>query len=1028
VPLLAVVHLSDIHIAAGNEIVLTRVKDIQAAVRGQIVEECGILLIISGDVAYAGTKNQYDVASRFVNEVSAALDLIPRAKLIGTVIVPGNHDCDFTEEGDARPNLLAAVAAHLDGFDLGGESIRQLLRVQRNFFAFEASLSGQDRKTRDQLSWNTSLSYGSNKIEVKAYNTSLFSRIREQPGQLHFPLTAVSDAHQPGDIVLTVFHHPYPWLEPNNAKALKRRVEASSDLVLTGHEHDGDSYVRSNRQGEETGYVEGCALHTTGVTGFNLITVDLANSTYQVYRHDWVGDMYVSSPAKARVFTRKQSLIDSRFENNADFARKLNELGTGFVHPESNKELTLRDLFVYPDLKIASLTAKATVGIQSSNVFSYISGKTYIHIAGAPTSGKSTLARALYLDFQDQNFVPLLLNATALKDSSIPYLQRALEKAFADQYRPDLQDRFKQLAPDRKVLIIDDWHRCRLSAKAKKRMLDSARGLFERLIIFTDDASLLQMLAESANEDEGVSEAEYCEIKQLGYKLRSELIRKWHTIDPNYPADDLELTSKISTSENLLDTLVRKGIVPSWPIFILSVLQTNSLATEETASYGSYGHLYEALLTKRLAGASKRPSSLGLKFTYLSAIAYELFTTGKATLSEGDLLRLHHKYETEYQLTQNTDELWNELIAAQVLTRSGDEFWFQYKYAYYFFIAKYFQEGISNIHDAESLRSQLSDMVRCVHDEDCSNVLIFYLYLTKDRDLIEQMLSVASRIYSDKPPANLIDDVEFVNRLRYQMPDILLRRENIEHNRTEYRSRLDESDEIAENKPQEQLIAKTEYRDDIPDSIKIQFAFKSLYVMGQVVKNFPLDLRGDLKLSLTKESYTLTLRTLRFFLNGIEANVAEFLDMLEASLRKFEPFARKQPEELRDAAGQAMVRLTEMAIFGMIKRLSLAIGVVDLKRTYEQVKEDLGEHNIPARLIDLSIKLDHFNSIPGDIIALEQDLKGNITAYTILRLLVAEFLYLFPCDYKTEQKMIKLFSFQPARLMLGEKKVRRKPD
>jgi hypothetical protein len=70
--------------------------------------------------------------------------------------------------------------------------------------------------------------------------------------------------------------------------------------------------------------------------------------------------------------------------------------------------------------------------------------------------------------------------------------------------------------------------------------------------------------------------------------------------------------------------------------------------------------------------------------------------------------------------------------------------------------------------------------------------------------------------------------------------------------------------------------------------------------------------------------------------------------------------SKKSDEEIRDASHIAMVRLTKFAIFGMLKKVSLAVGVVDLKETYEQVLQMAGEEDIAARLIDLSIKLDHF--------------------------------------------------------------------
>jgi hypothetical protein len=407
-------------------------------------------------------------------------------------------------------------------------------------------------------------------------------------------------------------------------------------------------------------------------------------------------------------------------------------------------------------------------------------------------------------------------------------------------------------------------------------------------------------------------------------------------------------------------------------------------------------------------------------------VAYELFTLGKSVLTEGELRRVHAKYETDYTAAVPAEELWDELAAAQVLARSGDEFRFRYKYAYYFFVAKYLDQGIGNIQEAPALRAQLSSMAQCVHDEDYANILIFYIYLTKDRVVIEEMLGVASQIYSDREPANLTTDVEFVNALRSRHPVVLLEEGTVEGRRNERRSRMDDAEGQGQEERPSVSIVRTEYSNELSDALKIQFAFKSLQVMGQVVKNFPLDLRGDLKLALTKQSYELTLRTLRFFLASIESSLETLLAMFEGAFRILEPFSKKTDDELRDVSQAAMVRLTELAIFGMIKRLSLAVGVVDLKETYFQVRRSIGENDVPTRLIDLSIKLDHFGHIPeGDVEELEERLRGNITAYTILKFLVAEFLHLFPCDYKLEQRMVQLFEFQPHTVGLGEKKVKK---
>jgi hypothetical protein len=794
--------------------------------------------------------------------------------------------------------------------------------------------------------------------------------------------------------------------------------------VLTGHEHDGGSYVRTAPEGE-TDYVEGAALQAAGPTGFNLILVDLDTNTNQISRFSWNDGMYEPKGASpsARVFTRKRSLIESRFELQPEFAKRLHDPGTGFSHPTGG-DLSLESIFVYPDLRVSSLSGDSRPTIQGSEVPAHVAGRGYVHIAGPPLCGKSMLARALFLDLRRLfGLVPILLNGADIKASSRDQFQKLVERALTEQYQVSSPERFRQMERERKVLLIDDWHRCRLLAKLKTKVTEMAWEFFGRVVLFSDDVSVYRLLIDGPPDPSG-AEAGICEVQQFGYRMRSEVIRKWHNFGAEREIGDWELTSRISTSEHVLDSLVGKGIVPSWPIFILSLLQAQS-SLDEPAAYGSYGHLYEALLTRRLTVSSKEKKSLGQKYTFLSMLAYELFRLEKTALSEEEVRVVHARYEVEYQAPVDRQELLSELEKAQIWVRAGHDFQFRYKYAYYFFVAKYFQEGIGNLQEAAPLREQLLHMVSCVHDEDYANLLIFYIYLSKDREVIQQMLAVASRIYSEKKPACLTDDVEFLDKLRSRSPDVFLTPGDIEDHRDQHRSQMDEA-EASRAAREESIVPRTEYADNVPESLKIEFAFKSLQVMGQVLKNFPLDLKGDLKLALTKESYDLVLRTLREFLDLLGSNISEILLAFQWSVKKFQPFSKKSDGEVRDESKMFLVRLSELGIFGMIKKLSLAVGAVELKETYHQVRQMAGESNVPTRLIDLAIKLDHFGHIPvSDVRDLEHHLRKNITAYTILRLLVADFLHLFPCDYKTQQRMVELFEFKPHVGQLGEKKVKK---
>src|SRR5205807_4352990 len=69
---------------------------------------------------------------------------------------------------------------------------------------------------------------------------------------------------------------------------------------------------------------------------------------------------------------------------------------------------------------------------------------------------------------------------------------------------------------------------------------------------------------------------------------------------------------------------------------------------------------------------------------------------------------------------------------------------------------------------------------------------------------------------------------------------------------------------------------KTEYKRELSDVLKINIAVKTLQVLGQILRNSPGSLRGDLKVAITKESYKVGLRTLRVLLSIAETNLDDF--------------------------------------------------------------------------------------------------------------------------------------------------------
>ena len=179
---------------------------------------------------------------------------------------------------------------------------------------------------------------------------------------------------------------------------------------------------------------------------------------------------------------------------------------------------------------------------------------------------------------------------------------------------------------------------------------------------------------------------------------------------------------------------------------------------------------------------------------YISRIAYFLFERGQSTATLADLEEIHKEYHREYKIRLNVTQMLADLDLAQILCTDGGRYRFKYKYIYCYFVAKYFQDNLGGLSTDIRLRTQLLSVVDHIYYEDYANIVIFYVYLTKDRELIEHILQNAKQIYADVEPCDLESHVQSINELQIGELNYLLPSSSVEKNREDYSRRQDESE------------------------------------------------------------------------------------------------------------------------------------------------------------------------------------------------------------------------------------------
>lgn len=117
----AILHLSDLHIEKDNyQWLLKKAEQMVPAVWNDFYD-CGkIIIVVTGDIADAGTEEQYGYAKEFFRTL---LREIAKRGLAGRelenkiICVPGNHDCNYDKESGARARLLNSMRSNQDEID-----------------------------------------------------------------------------------------------------------------------------------------------------------------------------------------------------------------------------------------------------------------------------------------------------------------------------------------------------------------------------------------------------------------------------------------------------------------------------------------------------------------------------------------------------------------------------------------------------------------------------------------------------------------------------------------------------------------------------------------------------------------------------------------------------------------------------------------------------------------------------------------------------------------------------------------------
>lgn len=651
--------------------------------------------------------------------------------------------------------------------------------------------------------------------------------------------------------------------------------------------------------------------------------------------------------------------------------------------------MSFGDIFVYPDLRWLKPPGEDQrfAKVVDKQIPEFVLDQQYVLIAGPEKSGKTTLAKALFQDLRVKGVVPVYLIGSEIKgkgynESSV---LSSVKHAFEAQYSMPNEEGFRQEEKTKKAIIIDDFDRMRANARGRDRVLKTLKESFGMIVLLGSEQLRFDDLID---QEEGTKPIIWsfaqCNILPFGRVRRAALVERWCTLGRQYTCDEHELSRRAQLAERTIDILLGQGFVPAYPLFILVMLQQLEVSTPLNMApvSGSYGYVYEALLTMALTKATGRSDDLDTQYNYLSEFAYLLFKEQTYHVEVGKALKWHDEYCEMYSLHLDFENHLSILCDALVLNRENETIGFRYPYGYYYFVSRYFSDHINEL----AIREHIRLMSKQLNHADSANIMMFLSYKSRDPYILESMLEASRDLFSSYEEYDLVEHTQFLERLADSLPRLHLDSSDPEAHRREVLAREDDLDEVWTEEEQEMGERPINLDRDLGEILQINVAFKTIQILGQVLRNYHGSLKGELKLDLARECYSLGLRVLTFMFNLVESELEDlikfFVDMsLSAEAEK------KSPEDIVKYAGKFIFCLMEALAFATIKQISDSVGLDKLCLTFD----DLLIQNtlISYRFIDLSVRLDYCRGFPKkQVFDMDRDTRRRAFAARLLRDLV----------------------------------------
>jgi predicted MPP superfamily phosphohydrolase len=993
---LGILHITDVHFSA-KTILGPKWESFLNLVVSNLLPTDFICLVVSGDVANWGLPEEYEIAKKYLDELVNRLKKDFNGPSPKIILVPGNHDCNFSNENQIRKNSV--IKPDYENLGVDDSVINTCLSVQNDFWEFYKNYNPLPLK---KLKYEITIEHNNEKICFHCINTAWMSQKEEKCGQLFYPVRLFDSSNGEEDCSLniSVYHHPTSWFNPNTVENNKREFQSFLDKIssfqIIGHEHK-EYFEKLENFTEDT-----TALHFYGPvffnpddksdSGFQILEIETETKTGHLKPYSW--DAGVFSLGKSYEFS-----YDGKRNRLLSLKPKFNEYLIRLDIPLAtrHRDFNLPQVFIFPDVERIKLNQTILNDYQNSeNLIDDVSISKCV-IEGESQSGKSSLLKMLFLKAYDRGFHPLLFSGKDLDKSGF---EKNVKKVFQREYSEEKNDfdRFMQLPRENKFLIIDDFHEFSTSTSNIELFFKNAFGHFSKIIVVIDSSH--SMVPTIRRE---FADFIYFRLKPLGHKKTNDLIARFHKLqDPDGLDDPQTMLEKTRNSYDQVRHILGDKVLPSYPIFLFTIMQSLEYRPSDMHE-SSYGYCYQTLIHLALTyKANVRNEEIDSYMNFIKELAFFIYKTDTESIDTRSFQEFYQSYSKKF-IIQNIAQVEKTLLNSQIFREYEGEYRFSYKYFLYFLVAKYLAENLKT----EEGKKEIKFLFENLHIEKYANILVFITYHTKDDDFIDDSIFSSMLPFENTAPITLDKSDPFYQHLNDVSTkifnDIIESSRHPEEEREKRLNRIDAIERDLEiNRPEDHESTPREI-----DEILFPFfkAFRSIEISGQIIRNRKGSLEIPKLNQMISELFQTGFRTIGYFGTVLSDAKEELFKAVQARIK--DGVSRDQVEKRVNEFFQVVC--LEVCL-GVFSRLIHSVGVKDLEAIFKDVGEQL---NTPAsKLVSFSINSYYHSPSVKEIKELAIDLKDNFVALQILKARVKSYIYSNYVERPKQQQISEILNMK----------------